>query len=124
MYFRARAALYSDRASRRDGIATVPRREEGVGVNRGYDEQPASHGRSAVGALLIVAAGALLVMTCALHSRPDGIGRIARYPSEIHDIGYCLAYGGCLLLFWGAVIGALFGACCVIVGDHAPWRRR
>ena len=70
-----------------------------------------------------LSAGALLVMTCALHLRPDGIGRIARYPSEIHDIGYCLAYGGCLLLFWGALIGALFGACCVIVSNHAPWRR-
>lgn len=69
---------------------------------------------SLLGVSLIVAIGALLVMRFLLHSRPDGLGIIGRHAGEIRDIVYSLAYGSCLILFWGAVICVVFAVCSLI----------
>lgn len=74
-------------------------------------------------ASLLVAAGALLVMRFILHSRPDGIGMIARHAEDIRDTIYCLAYGTCLMFFWGAVICAIFVAASLLLGSARRFRR-
>lgn len=67
---------------------------------------------SSLGASLTIAVGAFLVIRFLLHSRPDGLGIIARHAGALGDTVYSLAYGICLMLFWGAAIYTLFVTAC------------